>query len=164
VLQYSSELIAQQLCLIEREMLSQVQWYELVDAGWTKKKASSAKPSMASSVASSLKEPASKGSRSSVVSSIQINEASLMATAEAGIGGGGEVGTNEPDSVNRSEGTVTPTPRAGNVDTAGPVKSSSKAAEDSLGIKRLVDRFNLVCLCLCSAENAPGYEAALVHS
>ncbi|KAG0342130.1 hypothetical protein BG004_005745 [Podila humilis] len=38
VLIYRSEMIAQQLCLIERELLLKVQWYELVDAGWTKKK------------------------------------------------------------------------------------------------------------------------------
>ncbi|KAG0040168.1 hypothetical protein BGZ82_004827 [Podila clonocystis] len=38
VLMYRSEMIAQQLCLIERELLLRVQWYELVDAGWTKKK------------------------------------------------------------------------------------------------------------------------------
>ncbi|KAF9115868.1 hypothetical protein BGX27_005934 [Mortierella sp. AM989] len=41
VLRYRSELIAQQLCLIERELLNQIQWYELVDAGWTKKPVSS---------------------------------------------------------------------------------------------------------------------------
>ncbi|KAG0288302.1 hypothetical protein BGZ96_007922 [Linnemannia gamsii] len=157
VLRYSSELIAQQLCLIEREMLSQVQWYELVDAGWTKKKVSSAKPSTVSSV-TSQKEPESKGSESSVASSIQINEASLAAAAGAGNGGsggkrtsvveGGGVGKNEHDSVNRSEGTVTPTPRVGNVGggtASGPVKGSPKVVEDTLGIKRLVDRFNLTC-------------------
>lgn len=38
VLMYRSEMIAQQLCLIERDLLLKVQWYELVDAGWTKKK------------------------------------------------------------------------------------------------------------------------------
>ncbi|KAG0230018.1 hypothetical protein BGW42_001181 [Actinomortierella wolfii] len=37
VLRYRTELIAQQLCLIERELLNNVQWYELVDAGWTRK-------------------------------------------------------------------------------------------------------------------------------
>ncbi|KAI8362576.1 ras guanine nucleotide exchange factor domain-containing protein [Mortierella sp. GBAus27b] len=37
VLRYRSEHIAQQLCLIEREYLNQVQWYELVAAGWKKK-------------------------------------------------------------------------------------------------------------------------------
>jgi hypothetical protein len=37
VLRYRSEHIAQQLCLIEREYLNQVQWYELVTAGWKKK-------------------------------------------------------------------------------------------------------------------------------
>ncbi|KAG0082821.1 hypothetical protein BGZ92_011328, partial [Podila epicladia] len=43
VLRYRSELIAQQLCLIEREMLSQIQWYELVDAGTKNKAAAAAK-------------------------------------------------------------------------------------------------------------------------
>ena len=155
VLQYSSELIAQQLCLIEREMLSQVQWYELVDAGWTKKKAPSTKAS--SSAASSQKEP-SKESGSSVASSIQINEASLLAATAAGSGRkasvlesgveGGVSNRNDRSSVHRSEGTVTPTPRVGGGGggTGGPVKGKqrSKVAEDSLGIKRLVDRFNLV--------------------
>lgn len=155
VLQYSSELIAQQLCLIEREMLSQVQWYELVDAGWTKKKAPSIKAS--SSPASSQKEP-SKGSESSVASSIQINEASLVtATAagsrktanmlESGLEGSGGGTKNDRSSVHRSEGTVTPTPRVVSGGSAGgPVKveQRAKVVEDSLGIKRLVDRFNLV--------------------
>ncbi|KAF9993712.1 hypothetical protein BGZ80_001785 [Entomortierella chlamydospora] len=44
VLRYRSELIAQQLCLIERELLNQIQWYELVDAGWAKKPASTDQP------------------------------------------------------------------------------------------------------------------------
>ncbi|KAG9069600.1 hypothetical protein KI688_010504 [Linnemannia hyalina] len=157
VLQYSSELIAQQLCLIEREMLSQVQWYELVDAGWTKKKTPSTKAS--SSAASPQKEP-SKGSGSSVASSIHINEASLVAVAAAGSrrkvsvleneleGGGGNM--NDRSSVRRSEGTVTPTPRArvsGGGGASGPVEGEqrSKVVEDSIGIKRLVDRFNLTC-------------------
>lgn len=37
VLRYRSEMIAQQLCLIERELLNQIPWYELVNAGWRKK-------------------------------------------------------------------------------------------------------------------------------
>ncbi|KAF9540779.1 hypothetical protein EC957_003752 [Mortierella hygrophila] len=154
LLQYSSELIAQQLCLIEREMLSQVQWYELVDAGWTKKKTPSTKAS--SSAVSPQKEP-SKGSGSSVASSIQINEVSLVAVAAAGsrrkasvleneLEGGGN--RNDRSSVRRSEGTVTPTPRVGGGRSAGgPVEGErrSKVMEDSVGIKRLVDRFNLTC-------------------
>ncbi|KAG0068078.1 hypothetical protein BGZ89_005274 [Linnemannia elongata] len=167
VLQYSSELIAQQLCLIEREMLSQVQWYELVDAGWTKKKAPSIK---ASSPTPSQEEP-SKGSGSSVVSSIQIDETSLVPAAasaaaagsgrrasvlESGLESGGG-NRNDHNSAQRSEGTVTPTPRVvdgsggggggGGESASRPVKEkkSSKAVEDSLGIKRLVDRFNLTC-------------------
>ncbi|KAG0262935.1 hypothetical protein BG011_009531 [Mortierella polycephala] len=37
VLCFRSEMVAQQLCLIERELLDQVQWYELIDAGWVTK-------------------------------------------------------------------------------------------------------------------------------
>ncbi|KAF9932648.1 hypothetical protein FBU30_007645 [Linnemannia zychae] len=37
VLRYRSETIAQQMCLIEREQLSEIKWYELVNAGWKKK-------------------------------------------------------------------------------------------------------------------------------
>ncbi|KAF9173402.1 hypothetical protein BGX20_003317 [Mortierella sp. AD010] len=37
VLQHRSEEIAEQLCLIEREQLNQIHWYELVNAGWKKK-------------------------------------------------------------------------------------------------------------------------------
>ncbi|KAG0274500.1 hypothetical protein BGZ95_009711 [Linnemannia exigua] len=37
VLRYRSEMIAQQLCLIEREQLNDIQWFELVNAGWKKK-------------------------------------------------------------------------------------------------------------------------------
>ncbi|KAG0275628.1 hypothetical protein BGZ95_008550 [Linnemannia exigua] len=168
VLQYSSELIAQQLCLIEREMLSQVQWYELVDAGWTKKNAPTpSSSSKVSSAASSHREVTSRKShRSSVASSIQINEVGLEASGGqegSGVGGVGEGGggVHDRDSVHggvntRSEGTVTPTPRA----SSAPMKSPSvehhqqqqqqlqrtKVEEDnSIGIKRLVDRFNLTC-------------------
>ncbi|KAF9122178.1 hypothetical protein BGW39_009976, partial [Mortierella sp. 14UC] len=159
VLQYSSELIAQQLCLIEREMLSQVQWYELVDAGWTKKSSTSTPgpSSKASSAASSHREMSRRSHRSSVASSIQINEASLAVGgvhegSGAGVGGAGVRDRDSVHGVNtRSEGTVTPTPRAG-----GPLKESTieqaqqqqpraKVEEDSLGIKQLVDRFNLTC-------------------
>ncbi|KAG9070218.1 hypothetical protein KI688_009552 [Linnemannia hyalina] len=38
VLRHRSEAIAQQMCLIEREQLSEIQWFELVNAGWKKKK------------------------------------------------------------------------------------------------------------------------------
>ncbi|KAF9098678.1 hypothetical protein BGX29_007489 [Mortierella sp. GBA35] len=37
VLRYRSEAIAQQMCLIEREQLNDIQWFELVNAGWKKK-------------------------------------------------------------------------------------------------------------------------------
>ncbi|GJJ73466.1 Gdp/GTP exchange factor required for growth at low temperatures [Entomortierella parvispora] len=37
VLRYRSEMIAQQLCLIEREQLFRVQWHELLKAAWKKK-------------------------------------------------------------------------------------------------------------------------------
>ncbi|KAK3844762.1 MAG: hypothetical protein J3R72DRAFT_437987 [Linnemannia gamsii] len=37
ILRYRSEMIAQQLCLIEREQLNDIQWFELVNAGWKKK-------------------------------------------------------------------------------------------------------------------------------
>jgi hypothetical protein len=166
VLQYSSELIAQQLCLIEREMLSQVQWYELVDAGWTKKSSAST-PSLstkASLAASSHREMSKRSHRSSVASSIQINEVSLAVSAvqeggsDSGAGVGVGVGAasvnNRRDSMHEmnamSEGTVTPTPQAG-----ASLKESTteqhqeqpyqqtKVEETSLGIKRLVDRFNL---------------------
>ncbi|KAF9906218.1 hypothetical protein EC991_000845 [Linnemannia zychae] len=155
VLQYSSELIAQQLCLIEREMLSKVQWYELVDAGWTKKSSASTPgpSSKASSAASSHREMSRRSHRSSVASSIQINEASL-ATGEVQESGAG-VGLPDRDSVHnanaRSEGTVTPTPRAGaplrtpTMEQQQQQQQRAKIEEDSLGIKRLVDRFNLTC-------------------
>ncbi|KAF9432988.1 hypothetical protein BGZ76_010032 [Entomortierella beljakovae] len=50
VLRYRSELIAQQLCLIEKELLFKVQWHELIDAGWNKK----ANPVDASKTASNV--------------------------------------------------------------------------------------------------------------
>ncbi|KAG0054532.1 hypothetical protein BGZ83_011032 [Gryganskiella cystojenkinii] len=37
VLRYRSEMIAQQMCLIEREQLFRVQWHELLKDGWKKK-------------------------------------------------------------------------------------------------------------------------------
>ncbi|KAG0022159.1 hypothetical protein BGZ82_011106, partial [Podila clonocystis] len=85
VLRYRSELIAQQLCLIEREMLSQIQWYELVDAG-TKNKAAAA--AEAEAAEQRLKELVSEG---------DVN------TKVGGVSTEGEHG-------DRSEGTATPTP------------------------------------------------------
>ncbi|KAF9349984.1 hypothetical protein BGX26_011775 [Mortierella sp. AD094] len=52
VLRYRSELIAQQLCLIERELLNRIQWYELVDAGWTKKSTAADQPKVSTASSS----------------------------------------------------------------------------------------------------------------
>ncbi|KAF9084185.1 hypothetical protein BGX23_010755 [Mortierella sp. AD031] len=157
VLRYSSELIAQQLCLIEREMLSQVQWYELVDAGWTKKTpaetAIAGSSSSSASVAASYRET-SRESRTSAASSIHIDEASLAADGvgstiqETGVADGSKGGDSVKD-VNRSKGTVAPTPKMSG-DVGGHPKDSRISqqrpkTEDSRGIKRLVDRFNLTC-------------------
>ncbi|KAF9928123.1 hypothetical protein FBU30_002625 [Linnemannia zychae] len=167
VMRYSSELIAQQLCLIEREMLSQVQWYELVNAGWTKKAPATGQnqdENLPASTMSSNKE-SSRSSRSSREPSIQINEANLETIedrkpnnvqATSGSiddnqgGPSGICATNEHNSlhgVNQSEGTATPT--LGISGSAGLKMESSNEqkpkAEDSVGTKRLIERFNLTC-------------------
>lgn len=113
VLRYRSELIAQQLCLIEREMLSQIQWYELVDAGTKNKAAAAAKT-----------EVAEKRSESVLEGDVVVG------------------GASEGEPGDQSEGTATPTPPA----LAGklPQRSSIRTKDDNDGIKRLVDRFNVV--------------------
>ncbi|KAF9389619.1 hypothetical protein CPB97_011029 [Podila verticillata] len=83
VLRYRSELIAQQLCLIEREMLSQIQWYELVDAGTKNKAAAAAKT-----------EAAEKRSESVLERDVVVG------------------GASEGEPGDQSEGTATPTPPA----------------------------------------------------
>lgn len=114
VLRYRSELIAQQLCLIEREMLSQIQWYELVDAGTKNKAAAAAKT-----------EAAEKRNESVMEGDVMVG----------GVSAEGEHG-------DRSEGTATPTPLvlAGKLSQRSPIRTK----EDNDGIKRLVDRFNVV--------------------
>ncbi|KAF9979009.1 hypothetical protein BGZ73_007110 [Actinomortierella ambigua] len=67
VLRYRTELIAQQLCLIERELLNNVQWYELVDAGWTRKSSPPPRSSAASASASTTSPPPPPVARASSV-------------------------------------------------------------------------------------------------
>lgn len=117
VLRYRSELIAQQLCLIEREMLNQIQWYELVDAGTKNKAAAAAKTEAAEQ---RLSESVMEGD-------VHLKVRGISTEGEHG---------------DRSEGTATPTPAL-----AG--KISRRTKEENDGIKRLVDRFNVVSITTC---------------
>lgn len=105
VLRYRSELIAQQLCLIERELLSRIQWYELVDAGWTKKSTTSKDTPTLEKTPKIEREDQERDSGNRISDAGPSNTASVPAAS---------------------------TPRP-------------KRREESVGIKRLVDRFNLTC-------------------
>ncbi|KAG0344328.1 hypothetical protein BG004_004557 [Podila humilis] len=160
VLRYRSELIAQQLCLIEREMLNQIQWYELVDAGTRNKAAAAAKTEAAAAE--------KKASTTVSESGVEVQD-NVDGTIRNGVGDG-PVG----QTANRSEGTLTPTPTpttptptpahmpapvssvAGAMTGTGggearPSRGGSQTlqkvskVEEKDGIKRLVDRFNITC-------------------
>ncbi|KAF9300262.1 hypothetical protein BGZ74_008090 [Mortierella antarctica] len=102
VLRYRSELIAQQLCLIEREMLSQIQWYELVDAGTKNKAAAAAKTEAAEQ---------------------RLNESVLEGDVNLKVRGV----LTEGEHGDRSEGTATPTPAL-----AGKLSRRAKEENDGI--------------------------------
>ncbi|KAK3821414.1 MAG: hypothetical protein J3Q66DRAFT_333268 [Benniella sp.] len=111
VLRYRSELIAQQLCLVERELLCQIQWYELLDAGWTKKSTSTSSSS---------------------------DKVSVVVERDG----------QERDSSNKRDSGGTNTASVSGVIAEAPnprLKQRNTKREESAGIKRLVDRFNLTC-------------------
>ncbi|KAF9955818.1 hypothetical protein BGZ70_010109 [Mortierella alpina] len=102
-------MIAQQLCLIERDLLSKVEWYELLDAGWTKK--------TAPEVVSDLMVPSDRG-EAEADSNARLQEGHTLNPARP--------------------------PPAAKRHSISRVKRSQRP-EDSPGIKRLVERFNLTC-------------------
>ncbi|KAF9286030.1 hypothetical protein BGZ68_003301 [Mortierella alpina] len=103
VLRYRSEMIAQQLCLIERDLLSKVEWYELLDAGWTKKAVSEAPTGRNEPMADSKSLSLGRRTRNSAKPALAV----------------------ERHIIPRSE--------------------RNPKTDDSPGIKRLVERFNLTC-------------------
>ncbi|KAG0197478.1 hypothetical protein BGX28_009049 [Mortierella sp. GBA30] len=119
VLRYRSEMIAQQLCLIERDLLTKVQWYELVDAGWTKKSSQDCTTPIATT---STKAVVLHGS------------ASEQGVAEADVA---------VSFITEQKAKTTSIPVAGPMNIQQNTRNSE--AGDSPGIKRLVERFNLTC-------------------
>ncbi|KAG0371717.1 hypothetical protein BGX24_001291, partial [Mortierella sp. AD032] len=85
VLRYRSEMIAQQLCLIEREQLNDIQWFELVNAGWKKK---------SPETGTSAPEPSLNGE--------QNDEDTTEGDAEGSETGGGQRTTTAPGRRSRS--------------------------------------------------------------
>ncbi|KAI1318062.1 hypothetical protein EDD11_007296 [Mortierella claussenii] len=145
VLRYRSELIAQQMCLIERELLNQIQWYEMVDAGWTKKVNSS------TGARSNNKESQNRGRRATmgdITAEISATRAAHNMMREGDSVTGGQANWIRNETVECSAGTAAPTPGAercrGSGDGMNRRQSVSKR-DESLGIKRLVERFNLTC-------------------
>ncbi|KAI7832216.1 hypothetical protein BC939DRAFT_434872 [Gamsiella multidivaricata] len=125
VLWYRSELIAQQLCLIERELLSQVQWYELVDAGWTKNAASKAD---AKKSTVSLAEGTDHQQTGPERRDTDDEKRSLKSTHS----NCASTATSIKNSRNLLHQTSSANKRVARRD-------------ESIGIKRLVERFNLTC-------------------
>ncbi|KAI1319804.1 hypothetical protein EDD11_003189 [Mortierella claussenii] len=128
VLKYRSELIAQQLCLIEREFLNQVPWYELVNAGWKKKPH---EETAATALAEESQDDPSNASRGKEVGTAestdpeqeQISAASIARRAPG------------PWPLSRSQTARSHMQRI-------PQKGSIK---DSPNVTQLVERFNLMC-------------------
>ncbi|KAF9292945.1 hypothetical protein BGZ88_005949 [Linnemannia elongata] len=116
VLRYRSEAIAQQMCLIEREQLSEIQWFELVKAGWKKKS-----PEASSNAGTKAPAPS-------------LSEEQNDADDEAVDGGDAEGA-----EVNRKS-TLTASGR-----TSGSSQERSHQPSESPSVVRLVDRFNRTC-------------------
>lgn len=126
VLRYRSEAIAQQMCLIEREQLSEIQWFELVNAGWKKKSPEASSKVGTKAPAPSLSEEQNDGD----------NEAMDGDDAEG-------------SEVNRKS-TLTASGR-----TSGSSHERSRQSSESPSVVRLVDRFNLVSILFFSSITAP---------
>ncbi|KAF9955788.1 hypothetical protein BGZ72_003412 [Mortierella alpina] len=112
VLRYRSEMIAQQLCLIERDLLSKVEWFELLDAGWTKKSAPEA-------VSGPTTTSAGKNEALADSNSVLLDRHTEIQNPAR------PCPAMERHRTSRSE--------------------RNPKTEDSPGIKRLVERFNLTC-------------------
>lgn len=115
VLRYRSEAIAQQMCLIEREQLSEIHWFELVNAGWKKKS-----PEASSNAGTKAPAPSLSG---------QQNEDDDEAVN----------GVDAERSEMNRKSTVTASGR-----TSGSSHERSHQSSESPSVVRLVDRFNLV--------------------
>ncbi|KAG0282481.1 hypothetical protein BGZ96_000433 [Linnemannia gamsii] len=115
VLRYRSEAIAQQMCLIEREQLSEIQWFELVNAGWKKKS-----PEASSNAGTTPPTPSlNEGQNDDEV-------------AEGGDVEGLEAGRRS---------TLVESGRA----CGGSLHGRPHKSSESPSVVRLVDRFNLTC-------------------
>lgn len=114
VLRYRSEAIAQQMCLIEREQLSEIQWFELVNAGWKKKSSEASSNAGTTASAPSLNE----GHNDDEV-----------------VEGGDAEGLEES-----RRSTMVASGRA----SGGSLHERSHRSSESPNVVRLVDRFNLV--------------------
>ncbi|KAI8605129.1 hypothetical protein EDD21DRAFT_364444 [Dissophora ornata] len=140
VLQYRSEQIAQQLCLIEREHLNQIPWYELVNAGW-KKKPSDASVDTPTAAATEDNSGASK------------HEAEGSDTSNVG----GAVMSNtldesdlNPQAAPLSKRKANPWPLSRSHTSQTARTHTQRFAhqghtKDSPSVTQLVDRFNLMC-------------------
>ncbi|KAF9913476.1 hypothetical protein BX616_009970 [Lobosporangium transversale] len=166
ILRFRSELIAQQLCLIERELLNQVPWYELVSAGWKKKKSPTeeeeeedATISMTASDLPTIAPAPAPTATPAVTLKDQIIKKNIMDSDTSSILVEQQVGQQQTTNVSSGTTTTTatkmrrpvspwPLSRSQTVQTARshtqrfPTRCQTK---DSPNVTRLVDRFNLMC-------------------
>ncbi|KAF9436123.1 hypothetical protein BGZ76_004774 [Entomortierella beljakovae] len=128
VLRYSPELIAQQLCLIEREQLNQVLWHELVNAGWKKKPQEETVP-----------EPEFSSATESSLCAVAI------ALAVQNGDGDGDRDLNPHASPPISSRRPWPLSRSQTSKTHMQRFPDQSHTFDSPNVTQLVDRFNLMC-------------------
>ncbi|KAF9186633.1 hypothetical protein BGZ50_002402 [Haplosporangium sp. Z 11] len=129
VLQYRSEAIAQQLCLIERELLNQVQWYELINAGWKKKPAET-----------SVEEGKHVQQTTYSINTQQDGSSDEDGAAEEPCRSSGESSARPKNPWPLSRSTTSQTAR-----TSTQRFPSQGQTKDSPSVTQLVDRFNLTC-------------------
>ncbi|KAG0300991.1 hypothetical protein BGZ98_008711 [Dissophora globulifera] len=144
MLRNRSELIAQQLCLIEREYLNQVPWYELVNAGWKKKPTDAAAMSSLPSSGEAMEAagesvPGNEGRGGKMVSDV-----STLAQSDT------DPQTVAPVPAATSKRATSPWPLS-RTQTSQTVRTHTQRfahpghTNDSPSVTQLVDRFNLMC-------------------
>ncbi|KAG0021187.1 hypothetical protein BGZ80_002902 [Entomortierella chlamydospora] len=136
VLQHRSEEIAEQLCLIEREQLNQVHWYELVNAGWKKK--SQEEPSSSSDIFTedSIANTSTECGDAEA-SNIQ-HPADVNVMKESDL-------DHQPASTLSHRASPSPLNRSHTVKSHMQRFTHQSHTSDSPNVTQLVDRFNLMC-------------------
>ncbi|KAG0319495.1 hypothetical protein BGZ99_005084 [Dissophora globulifera] len=144
MLRNRSELIAQQLCLIEREYLNQVPWYELVNAGWKKKPTDTTAMSSLPSSGEAMEAAGESALGSEGRGGKMVSDVGTLAQSDT------DPQTVAPVPAATSKRATSPWPLS-RTQTSQTVRTHTQRfahpghTNDSPSVTQLVDRFNLMC-------------------